>query len=122
MCIRDRPPVLHSNSLYVEILATLGLAGVIAFAWLLLSLARRAFNLLARPPAGTANREAMAYAEHELTWLLGLSATVMVFLIHGIFDYFLEFTPTYLLWWLAIGSLAACITETEDRLTDAHRL
>ena len=117
-----QPPVLHSNSLYVEILATLGLAGVIAFAWLLLSLARRAFNLLARPPAGTANREAMAYAEHELTWLLGLSATVMVFLIHGIFDYFLEFTPTYLLWWLAIGSLAACITETEERLTDAHRL
>jgi len=117
-----QPPVLHSNSLYVEILATLGLAGVIAFAWLLLSLARRVFNLLARLPASTAVRDATAFAEHDLTWLLGLSATVMVFLIHGIFDYFLEFTPTYLLWWLAIGSLAACITETEERLTDAHRL
>ncbi len=117
-----QPSVLHSNSLYVEILATLGVAGVIAFAWLLLGLARRTFNLLALLLAGIANRDATAYAEPNLTWLLGLSAAVLVFLVHGIFDYFLEFTPTYLLWWMAIGSLAACITEIEERQPDAHRL
>ena len=43
-----QPPVLHSNSLYVEILVTLGLAGAVCFAWLLLSLGRRVLNLLKR--------------------------------------------------------------------------
>ena len=117
-----QPPVLHSNSLYVEILVTLGLAGAVCFAWLLLSLGRRVLNLLKRLLAHAAVNDVAANRDRGLNWLLGLSATVIVFLAHGLFDYFLEFTPTYLLWWMVVASLAACMTEIEEWLIDAHRV
>ena len=103
--------VLHSNSLYVEILVTLGLAGGACFAWLLLSLAQHVFTrlrwlLTLAPPTLPAKSRI-----HSLNWLLGLCAALVAFLVHGFFDYFLEFTPTYLLWWILVGSLASCTTE-----------
>lgn len=112
-----QPSVLHSNSLYVEILVTLGLAGAACFAWLLLNLGRRVRSLLGQRLDGEAATRAW-----RLHWLLGLSAAMMVFLVHGFFDYFLEFTPTYLLWWIVIGSLAACTTHSEERVIDTRRV
>ncbi len=93
--------VLHSNNLYIEILATLGLTGVAVLAWLLGALwvgGGRTWRHLLRAPGS------------RLVWLLGLSAALLVFLVHGLFDYFLEFTPTYLLWWLVIGSYVATVS------------
>ncbi len=103
--------VLHSNNLYLEILATLGLAGLAVFAWLLGVLGVNGWrawqHLLAAP--GT-----------RLVWLLGLSAALLVFLVHGLFDYFLEFTPTYLLWWIVTALLVATISVSTKR-TNEHR-
>lgn len=103
--------VLHSNSLYIEILVTLGLAGGACLAWLLVALARRVLMqlrwLLSPAPIPAPTRIA------GVSWLLGLAAALAVFLIHGFFDYFLEFTPTYLLWWILVGSLAAWLSEIE---------
>ena len=105
--------VLHSNSLYIEIFVTLGLARGACLAWLLVALAKRVLMqlrwLLSPAPLPAPARLT------GVSWLLGLAAALTVFLIHGFFDYFLEFTPTYLLWWILVGSLAACTTEIEAR-------
>jgi beta-lactamase regulating signal transducer with metallopeptidase domain len=50
--------------------------------------------------------------------LLGLSAALLVFLVHGLFDYFLEFTPTYLLWWIVLASLVAIISPDTRHTTN----
>jgi hypothetical protein len=82
---------LHSNSLYVETLANLGILGVLAFGALVLALARAARRALGDP----ASRPLAA----------GLAAGLGAYLVHGVLDYFFEFTPTYALAWLLAGML-----------------
>ncbi len=74
---------LHANSLYLETLADLGLAGVAALAFLLVALLRgaRRSDLVCLAGAGT-------------------------FLVHGLVDTFFAFTPLYGLWWLLLGLAA----------------
>jgi hypothetical protein len=85
----------HSNSLYMETLATLGVAGIIALAVLFVSFTRVFWSRLSRPgPGGT-----------DLM-LLGLGASFASFILHGFVDYFLEFSPTYALFWLVLGMAA----------------
>ena len=43
------------------------------------------------------------------------AAGVGAYLVHGFFDYFLEFTPTYALFWLLAGILAALATDDHPR-------
>jgi hypothetical protein len=83
---------VHANSLYFETLADLGLVGVAALGWIAWSLGR----LIAGHAA--AGR------------LLGLAAGVSAaaFFIHGLLDYFFEFTPLFGLFWLLLGVTAAC--------------
>lgn len=101
--------VLHSNNLYLEILATLGLAGLVVFTWLLGALLVNGWRTWRRWLGSPGTR---------LLWLLGLSAALLVFLVHGLFDYFLEFTPTYLLWWIVLGSLVAIISPDSRHTTN----
>ncbi len=103
--------VLHSNNLYVEILATLGLAGLLVFLWLLGALTISGWKVWRRllPDPGS-----------RLVWLLGLFAAVVVFLVHGLFDYFLEFTPTYLLWWIILALLVATMDSNEAGAISPH--
>jgi hypothetical protein len=82
---------LHSNSLYVETLANLGIMGALALGALVLALGRSARRALALP----ASRALGA----------GLAAGLLAYLVHGVLDYFLEFTPTYALGWLFAGML-----------------
>jgi len=86
---------VHANSLYLELLADLGLLGTAAFVgvvgigvmeWI------RAMGRIRRRavlPTGP--------------WLIGLGGSLLAFLLHGIVDYFLGFTPTYLLFWMVLG-------------------
>ena len=84
---------LHANNFYIEILSTLGLLGLLALAMLIATLARTARRAAAWPPARVL--------------ALGLAAALAAYLVHGVLDYFLEFTPTYALWWLLAGALVA---------------
>jgi hypothetical protein len=101
--------VLHSNNLYLEILATLGLAGLTVFIWLLGALLTNGWRTWQRWLGSPGTR---------LLWLLGLNTALLVFLVHGLFDYFLEFTPTYLLWWIVLASLVAIISPDTRHTTN----
>ena len=78
---------IHANSLYFETLADMGIAGVIALAALGLGLLRA----LRRAWAG---RQVMR---------LGFAVAATSFFVHGLSDYFFEFTPAFGLFWVLLG-------------------
>jgi O-Antigen ligase len=87
---------LHANNLYFETLAGLGLAGIGALVLLVV---------------GFAGAARTAIRHHGAASVAGLIATgaaigLSAYLVHGFFDYFLEFTPTYGLLWLLAGIVA----------------
>jgi hypothetical protein len=84
---------LHANSLYFETLADLGALGSLTFAALVVAL------------VGAAARASKVPATRLLG--LGVGAALGTYLLHGALDYFLEFTPTYALFWLLGGVLVA---------------
>jgi O-antigen ligase len=79
---------VHSNSLYVETLVSLGILGSLAFFGWLLALGSDLARVLFRSP--TVLRAALA-------------AGLFAYLIHGFFDYFLLFSSTGLLFWILCG-------------------
>jgi hypothetical protein len=79
---------LHANNFYLETLADLGLAGAAALVVLMVALARTA-HARARAGAGVL--------------ALACSVAAGTFFVHGLLDYFLEFTPTYGLYWLLVA-------------------
>lgn len=90
---------LTANSLYFETLANLGIVGLGALIGVLVTLAMTA-------------RKAWTSAEDKAATLvvLGVSLAVAAFFIHGVVDYFFEFTPTYLLFWMTAGLLTGATT------------
>jgi hypothetical protein len=85
-----------ANSLYLEFLAGGGIAGFAAFAWLMIELGRAVLRRTA---------SASGLEERQLSWF-GV-AFLAAFLAHGAVDYFLKFTPTFLLFWIVAGLQAA---------------
>jgi O-antigen ligase len=83
---------LHANNFYVEVMATMGILGVLALVSLMVALAR------------TARR---ALEARERTLALGVTAGLAAYFIHGTLDYLLEFTPTYVMFWLLAAALVA---------------
>jgi hypothetical protein len=77
---------IQANNVYLEILADLGVLGLAAFVWLvvgpLINLARDWKSCLIS---------------------LGIALAIGAFLVHGLLDSFLAFTPTALLLWLLLG-------------------
>lgn len=84
---------VFSNSLYLELLATEGLAGFVAFG---LFLARALSGLRRRAQAGSIAAAAVA-------------ASLVGFLAHGVVDYLLAFTPIYLAVFVLLGIASASI-------------
>jgi hypothetical protein len=87
-------PRLHSNNMYLEILAGAGLVGGLAWVGLLWPIGRRLF-------AATC-----ASADAGLALRLGIGAALIVTLAHGLVDSFFTFTPTSVAIWTAIGLAA----------------
>ena len=84
---------MHANSLYFETLADLGIVGLLAsWRWSLRSSA---------PRGGRSPRR------RSRILALGVAAGLATYLLHGVLDYFLEFTPTYALFWLLAGMMVA---------------
>jgi O-antigen ligase len=86
---------IFSNSLYLELLSTVGLAGFSAFVFLL---AKALSGLWRRAISGPWYLEAAT-----------LVASLVGFLTHGVFDYLLAFTPIYLAFFLLLGASSAVI-------------
>ncbi len=82
-----------ANSWYVETLVNTGLIGLSCLIALGLTLLRAAIR---------ARRDR---SREERMLLAGLIAALAAFAVHGVVDYFLPFTPTYALFWLAAGLL-----------------
>jgi O-antigen ligase len=94
---------ITANSWYVELLATTGLMGVMAGMLLVVAAA-----LLLR-------RNWRRLTTHSTRALvLGLSVALLTFFVHGLVDYFMEFTPTYGLFWLIAGLLIGLLTGLTD--------
>jgi O-antigen ligase len=89
---------IHANNLYLELLADVGVLGAAAFG-LVVAPAILALGRGLRAP-GPAVRA---------IWLAGLGASLATFFVHGALDYFLEFTPVYLLFWLVVGLSSAAV-------------
>lgn len=94
---------IHTNNMYIEALVNLGLIGGAAF---LVVLALGLFWSLQ-----TASYRGEG-AGNESRWATGLSGALVAFTVHGLFDYFLEFTSTYLLFWMILGLSAGLWRDT----------
>jgi O-antigen ligase/polysaccharide polymerase Wzy-like membrane protein/Ig-like domain-containing protein len=81
---------IHSNNLYLEWLADIGVPGFILF--LIFSF------VMFRNILPTSND-----SDNQQLILLALIASLAAWYIHGLFDYFFEFTPTYVVFWLILG-------------------
>jgi hypothetical protein len=85
-------PRVHANNLYLELLADMGVLGAAAFG-LVIGSSSGALMRSFRTPVPAIQAVRMA----------GLSGSLAVFLLHGTLDYFLSFTPVYLLFWFVVG-------------------
>jgi hypothetical protein len=99
---------VHSNNMYLEILAGTGIVGAAAFGWFCYAIAcLMAVGLSAR-------RDALLGAIAA-----GVVAAVGAIVVHGGVDSFLSFTPTYVLFSVTLGLLAALACRIQS---DAHRI
>jgi hypothetical protein len=98
-----------ANNLYLEMLSGSGILGLAAFLWLLWEFGH-----------GLAARVVRAKSASDSSAVYFGVAYFVAFLLHGVVDYFLKFTPTFLLFWLLLGML--CARGQTDRGTYANRL
>ncbi len=99
--LRAADPRLHSNNMYIEMLAGGGLLAGGAFVWLLW----RAGGSLVR----------------AARVVPGVAAAGLAIALHGVVDSFLSFAPTYILFSLTLGLAVAC-ARGEEIGPDAHRI
>ncbi|MGE5245804.1 MAG: O-antigen ligase family protein [Betaproteobacteria bacterium] len=100
---------VHSNDMYLEVLAGGGLVGGAAFAWLLWA-AAACFRRAGRAAWGSLGAAP-----------LGIVAAGVAIGVHGLVDSFLSFTPTYILLGMTVGLAAAC-GQSAETYADAHRV
>jgi hypothetical protein len=93
---------VHSNNMYVETLAGMGLAGASALLWVGVSCARAAWLSMQTSGIGA-----------------GIAAACAAIAVHGLVDAFLSFTGTYILIGVALGLATGC---ARDGGGHAHRL
>ena len=102
---------IHANSLYFETLADMGLVGTMALSWMMLSIGRVAWRAWRTPLEADARGAGASGA----AW----AVAVGTFFVHGLLDWFFEFTPTYGLFWLLLALLATATTATTATTTAA---
>jgi hypothetical protein len=131
---------VQANNLYLEVLTDIGLLGLAAFLWVVaapLRVAQRLLNLsAARSTRKLATFEELSNQKNSDSrqgaapgrWargnpegkaraviVLGVSLGVVAFLVHGLLDSFLAFTPTALLLWMLLGMLLAQKPQVSGR-------
>ena len=102
-------PRIHSNNMYIEMLAGTGLVGGVAFLWFV----RRAARILSAGLRKSSGRlDPLA---------LGIAAAGVAIGLHAIVDSFLSFAPTYVTFAMTLGLATACARATESE-AHAHRV
>ena len=94
---------VFSNSLYLELLSTLGIVGFAAFALLT---TRAMVGLVRRVSTASAPIEPIEPIEIAV-----IAASLAGFLVHGVFDYLLAFSPIYLAFFVLLGAASALLRE-----------
>jgi hypothetical protein len=95
-------PRVHSNNMYLEVLAGTGLIGLAGALWIGLRVARSCMSALSSSPAGA-----------------GIVAACAAVAVHGVVDSFLGFTGTYIAIAVALG-IAVAVGQVSTR--HAHRI
>jgi len=105
--LRHPDPRVHSNDMYLEVLAGSGVLGAALFAWLCWRAARTARRAALRP----ARDPLAAYGP-------AAAAAATAIALHGLVDSFLSFTPTYILMAVVLGLASGCagLTTHADRV------
>ncbi len=85
---------ITANSLYFETWANMGTLGLISLIGLLAT-------------TGLVTWRTLRVRGFSVPQLIGISVALLMFWLHGGLDYFLEFTPTYGLFWLLMGLIAS---------------
>jgi putative inorganic carbon (HCO3(-)) transporter len=110
---------VQANNLYLEVLADVGLLGLAAFLWAVggpLVVARRLLTArFARSLSSDEKSSDQLGFDSRMVMVLGLTLGVVAFLVHGLFDSFLAFTPTALLLWMLLGMLLAQKPQVSGR-------
>ncbi len=107
-------PRSHANDLYLELLATTGLLGLLAWLGFLATLLASGFAALRR-----ARRDRRGHGDPPSTPSLlvaGLVLGVIVFILHGLLDSSLEFYGIMGLFWILAGALAARTPRRAKRI------
>jgi hypothetical protein len=92
---------VHANNLYLELLADVGILGVIAF------------GIVAALPILSLVRTSRSQSTTlRSLWLAGIGATLLAYFLHSGLDSFLDFAPVYLLFCVVLG-LAAATAEID---------
>lgn len=86
---------LHANNLYLEIAATTGFIGLAFFVWLALRL------------VGLLRAEWRRITGSSFPFFVSGATVVAAVAVHGLVDYFLTFTPTYVMIWVSLGLVGA---------------
>jgi len=100
--LKEADPRVHSNNMYIEILAGTGLVGAMAFVWVGVLTARAALAAAFDGAIGA-----------------GIAAACAAIAVHGLVDSFLSFTGTYILIAVTLG-LASAYAPWSER--HAHRV
>ncbi len=100
-----------ANSLYLDLLSGSGILGLLSFLWLLWECGRLVMVKTVGAELTPGARAAAFFG----------TAYLMLLVMHGFVDYFLKFTPTFLLFWLTVGILSASARHATER-PDANRI
>jgi hypothetical protein len=110
---------VHSNNMYIEVLAGSGLLGAASFGWLCVRAAGvfvRAVGPLVRDIRARAGALAPSV---QADYALGVAAAGAAVALHGLVDSFLSFTATYILIAITLGLAVSMGTPSTY---DAHRI
>jgi hypothetical protein len=106
---------IHTNNLYLEWLVDTGVVGLAVFLWFACRLAAVVggsiglwpFALenaaISSPGRSSPPRAPASTMSENHIWQIGLAAALAAWFVHGLFDFFYEFTPTYVAFWFVTG-------------------
>src|SRR5258708_18638888 len=95
---------IHSNNLYLEWLADTGIIGLAAFLWLSATILRMTWQGLLHEANSTLR-----------LWQLALLASLSIWYVHGLVDYFFEFTAPSIAFWLIVGLAASRSAQRDEK-------
>jgi hypothetical protein len=104
--LQNADPRTHSNSMYLEVLVSGGLVAAIAFVWFL----REAVTVF------------VSICKSVDPGHVAVAAAGVAIALHALFDSFISFAPTYILFALTLGFAAAVPRGAVEPVGNAHRI